>query len=151
MKVLDLNLLLYAINRRGPHHRAAKAWLETALSGDETVALPWVVVLGFLRLSTSARVFTTPLEPDQAVQVVDGWLASPTVELLDPGSAHWSLLRELLLDAGTAGNLTTDAHLAALAIERGAELCSTDTDFARFPKLRWLNLLGEWSAPPTSG
>lgn len=144
MKVLDLNVLLYALNADGPHHPAAKAWLEKTLSGDEAVGLPWVVVLGFLRLSTNPRVFPTPLEPAQAVSVLDSWLARPCVETLGPGSGHWSLLRELVLLAGTAADLTTDAHLAALAMERGAELHSTDTDFARFPRLRWVNLLAAW-------
>lgn len=145
MKVLDVNLLLYAVNRDGPHHAAAKGWLEDLLSGDETVALPWAVLLGFLRLSTNPRVFAAPLEPTQALELVGGWLVRPTVEPLDPGDEHWKVLSDLLSEAGTAGNLTTDAHLAALAIENGAELHSTDTDFARFGRLRWVNLLQEWS------
>lgn len=146
MKVLDVNLLLYAVNADGPHHRRAKAWLEDVLSADETVALPWVVLLGFLRLATNPRVFPRPLEPAQAVDVVDGWLARPAVVALGAGDEHWHVLRDLLEEAGTAGNLTTDAHLAALAIEHGAELHSTDTDFARFRRLRWVNLLTEWNA-----
>lgn len=145
MKILDLNVLLYAINSDGPHHAAAKAWLDEALQGDETVALPWVVLLGFIRLSTSPRVFPSPLGPEQALRVVDGWVERPTLETIGPGGEHWPVLRGLLLDAGTAGNLTTDAHLAALAIDHGAELCSTDTDFARFQGLRWVNLLAEWA------
>jgi len=144
MKVLDLNLLLYAVNADGPHHAAAKTWLEDTLSGDETVGLPWVVILGFLRLATHPRVFPAPLEAAQAVAVVDSWLTRPGVETLNPGSGHWGLLRELVLETGTAANLITDAHLAALAMEGGAELHSTDTDFARFPRLRWVNLLAEW-------
>ena len=144
MKVLDLNVLLYAVNADGPHHQAARAWLERLLSEDETVGLPWVVLLGFLRISTHPRVFATPLEPAQAIAVAESWLERPCVELLSPGSGHWELLRELLLASGTAADLTTDAHLAVLAIERGAELHSTDTDFARFGSLRWVNLLQEW-------
>ena len=146
MKVLDVNLLLYAINADSPHHEAAKAWLEDALSGDEVVALPWVVILGFLRLSTNSRVFARPLDPEQALGVADGWLSRPSIELLNPGGEHWGILRDLLGEAGTVGNLTTDAHLAALAIEHGAELHSTDTDFARFAHLRWVNLLMAWRA-----
>lgn len=146
MKVIDLNVLLYAVNAEGPHHRAAKAWLESLLSGDETTALPWVVILGFLRLVTHPSVFASPLRATQAIEVVEGWLSRPTVQTLGPGGEHWALLRDLLLAAGTAGNLTTDAHLAALAIEHGAELHSTDTDFARFTGLRWANLLAEWGA-----
>lgn len=141
MKVVDLNLLLYAVNRDSAHHARAKSWLEQALSGDEPVAVPWAVLLGFLRLATSPRVFRKPLAPGQAVDVVDGWLARPQVVPLTPGDEHWRILRELLEQSGTAGNLTTDAHLAALAIEHGAELCSTDGDFARFRHLRWVNPL----------
>ena len=144
MKVVDLNILLYAINTDGPHHAAAKSWLERALSGEETVGMPWVVILGFLRLSTHPGVFPTPLEPAEAVAVVDSWLARPCVETVAPGSGHWVLFRQLLLETGTAANLTTDVHLATLAMERGAELHSTDTDFARFAKLRWVNLLAGW-------
>lgn len=141
MKVVDVNLLLYAVNRDSPQHGAAKEWLERTLQEDEPVALPWVVVLGFLRLGTSPRVFPRPLEPKQALEVVDRWLAHPSVLALAAGEEHWRVLRDLLSQSGTAGNLTTDAHLAALAIENGAELCSTDTDFARFPRVRWSNPL----------
>lgn len=141
MKVLDLNILLYATNRDSPRHAVAKAWLESSLSGEESVAIPWVVVLGFLRIATSRQVFPRPISVDEAITVVDGWFAQPPVIALNPGDGHWRVLASLLAEAGSAGNLTTDAHLAALAIEHGAELCSTDTDFARFPKLRWLNPL----------
>lgn len=143
MKVVDLNLLLYAVNRDSHLHAPAKAWLERTLNDEEPVALPWAVLLGFLRLATSARVFPQPLPPDQALAVVDGWLARPLVVALAPGEEHWRILRDLLTRSGTAGNLTTDAHLAALAIEHAAELCSTDGDFARFPQLRWMNPLAE--------
>jgi toxin-antitoxin system PIN domain toxin len=145
VKVVDLNVLLYAVNVDGPQHERAKAWVEECLSGEEPVALPWVVLLGFLRLSTSPRVFPAPLTPEQALEVVGGWLACPSVVALAPGREHWPVLRDLLHDAGTAGNLTTDAHLAALAMEHGAELYSTDTDFARFRHVRWVNLLKAWS------
>lgn len=141
MKVVDLNLLLYAVNRDSAHHARAKAWLERMLADEEPAALPWVVLLGFLRLATSARVFPRPLLPDQAMAIVGGWLAQPGVVGLSPGEEHWRILRGLLAETGTAGNLTTDAHLATLAIDNGAELCSADIDFARFPKLRWTNPL----------
>lgn len=143
MKVVDLNLLLYAVNRESAEHARASAWLERVLAGSEPVAVPWAVILGFLRLATSARVFPKPLGPAAAAEVVDGWLSAPAVVPLSPGDEHWRILRSLLDGSGTAGNLTTDAHLAALAIERGAELCSTDADFARFPALRWTNPLAE--------
>jgi hypothetical protein len=141
VKLLDLNVLLYAVNRDSAHHARAKAWLEQTLTAEEPVALPWVVLLGFLRLATTPRVFPQPLGPGQALEVVDGWLACPAVVALAPGNEHWRILKDLLAESGTAGNLTTDAHLAALAIEHGAELCSTDADFARFARLRWRNPL----------
>lgn len=141
MKILDLNLLIYAINRDSALHERARAWLELVLSGDEAVAFPWVVLLGFLRLTTNPRIFQVPLKPEQAVAVVNEWLEQPAAVALNPGEEHWIILKDLLQESGTAGNLTTDAHLAALAIENGAELCSTDSDFARFPRLRWKNPL----------
>jgi toxin-antitoxin system PIN domain toxin len=141
MKVLDLNLLIYAVNRDSGFHARARSWLEATLSGDEPVGIPWAVILGFLRIATSDRVLPKPLKPDQGLTIVTGWLAQPAVFALSPGDGHWTTLRRLLDEAGTAGNLTTDAHLAALAIENGAELCSTDSDFARFPNLRWMNPL----------
>lgn len=141
MKVIDLNLLLYATNRDSPRHADAKAWIEETLSGEETVGLPWVVLLGFLRISTSHHVLPRPISIEKALEVVDGWLAQESVIAVNPGEEHWRIFQGLLSEAGSAGNLTTDAHLAALAIEHGAELCSTDSDFARFPALRWRNPL----------
>ena len=137
MRLLDLNLLLYAVNAESAQHGRARAWVEAAMNGAEAVAIPWVVILGFLRLATSRRVFDRPLDVEQACAVVDGWFARPNVVRLDPGPEHWRNLRTLFAAAGTAGNLTTDAHLAALAIEHECELCSTDADFARFPQLAW--------------
>lgn len=141
MKLVDLNLLLYAVNAESVCHARAKAWVEKVFSGNEPVGLPWVVLLGFLRLATNPRIFSRPLSPGQAMEIVDGWLVLPCVRILLPRADHWRVLRPLLDATGTAGNLTTDAHLAALAIENGCELCSTDSDFRRFPSLRWVNPL----------
>jgi len=140
MKILDLNLLLYAVNRDSEVHARARAFVETVLAGDEAIGIPWTVILGFLRLATSARVFPAPLSVAQAIDAVERWFR-PSVTQIGPGDRHWEILRDLLRESGTAANLTTDAHLAALAIERGAELCSTDNDFARFRGLRWTNPL----------
>ena len=137
MKLVDLSLLLYAIDERAPSHDRARAWLEDVLSGTEEVGFAWAVLLGFVRLSTSPAVFEAPLEAADALDVVDGWLAQPVAVVVDPSERHTRNLRDLLSPLGTAGNLTTDAHLAALAIEHGAELCSRDADFSRFPGLRW--------------
>ncbi len=141
MILIDLNLLLYATNGDSVHHQAARRWLEERLNDEEPVALPWAVVLGFLRISTNRRILPRPLTTAQALEVVDGWLELSVVRVLQPGQEHWRVLRDLLDEAGTAGNLTTDAHLAALAIENGCTLCSTDTDFARFKRLKWINPL----------
>lgn len=141
MKLLDANLLLYALDECSPRHAAAKPWLDRLLSGSETVALPWAVLLAVVRLSTRPSIFENPLTGGEALDVVDGWLAQPCTTVVYPSDRHSAVLRELLDELGTAGNLTSDAHLAALAIEHGAELCSSDTDFARFPGLRWTNPL----------
>jgi toxin-antitoxin system PIN domain toxin len=143
LKVVDLNLLIYAVNRDSPFHKRSRAWAERALSGEETVALPWAVVLGFLRVTTSPRILAHPLSTDQAIATVSAWLDLPNVVLLEPGDKHWELLQRTLSAVGTAGNLTNDAHLAVLAIEYGAELCSSDADFGRFSGLRWINPLIE--------
>lgn len=141
MRLLDLNLLIYAIDESAPLHQEARPWVEAALSGPGTIALAWNVVIGFLRLSTRASVFVDPLTVNEASDVIDGWLAQPAVTLVHPTDRHATVLRQLLSPLGTAGNLTGDAHLAALAIEHGAELCSTDADFSRFPGVRWINPL----------
>lgn len=141
MTLPDLNLLIYSVDRGSAWHEQAREWWQTLLSSGEPVALSWSVLLGFVRLSTRAQVFTAPLTADQALDLVDGWLSRPAVRIVHPGARHAAVLRDLLRPLGTAGNLTTDAHLAALAIEHGAQLCSADTDFARFSGLRWMNPL----------
>ena len=141
MKLPDVNLLVYAVDESSPRHEPARAWVEDRLSGTETFALAWVILLAFIRLTTSSRVFQSPLTAPQALDLVDSWLAQPCATVVHPTSRHAAVLRELLEPLGTAGSLTTDAHLAALAIEHGAELCSTDMDFSRFTGLRWTNPL----------
>jgi toxin-antitoxin system PIN domain toxin len=141
MILIDANLLIYAVNEDAPLHRKAKSWLEAALSGTETVGLSWTVLLAFLRLTTRAGVFRRPLAVELALDVVDAWLAQPAVVAVEPTAKHSRVLRDLLSALGTGGNLTSDAHLAALAIEHGADLCSSDADFSRFPRLRWRNPL----------
>ncbi len=141
MKVLDLNLLLYALNRDSTVHERARAFVDTAMSGEETIGIPWVVVLGFLRLATNPRVFPAALSIGKAIDTVDRWFERPSTTPLGPGERHWHILSALLRESGSTANLTTDAHLAALAIENGAELCSADSDFAHFRGLRWTNPL----------
>jgi len=141
VKIPDVNLLLYALDERSPHHARARSWVEQVLSGTETVGLSWQVLVAFVRLSTRHAVFEQPLTVHEAFDVVDGWLDQPPVTVVHPGRRHAAVLRELLAALGTAGNLTTDAHLAALAVEHGAELCSHDRDFGRFPGVRWVDPL----------
>lgn len=141
MKLLDVNLLIYAVNTSSPFHVDAKNWLETVLSGEDTLAIPWIVVVGFLRIATHPRILARPLTTENALTVIDALIAHPNVSLLSPPDDHWSLLRKFIAKSGTAGNLTTDAYIAALAIQYDAELCSTDTDFGRFAGLRWKNPL----------
>ena len=137
----DVNLLVYAYNSDAPHHAAAKAWWERLLSRRDTVGVPWMVSLGFVRLMTHRAVLVTPLPPPEAMDHVRSWLERSNVEVLEPGPRHLQILDSVLRELGAAGNLTTDAHLAALAIEHQCELHSNDSDFARFPGLRWRNPL----------
>ena len=139
MKIVDINLLIYAINKDAPHHSKAKKWLEDSLSSDEPFGFAWIVILGFLRIVTNGRIMPTPLIPEVAIDSVNDWLLQPPSLTIVPSHQHWSILKELLMPLGAAANLTSDAHLAALAIEHGARLYSTDNDFSRFQSLRWTN------------
>ena len=136
MVVLDANVLLYAIDDASLHHEQALSWLDASLAGTEAVAFAWVALLAFIRIATGAVVFPRPLSIDEATEQVDAWLAAPAAVVVQPTPRHATLLRGLLRDTGTAGNLTTDAHLAALALENGADVVSYDRDFARFPGIR---------------
>jgi uncharacterized protein len=135
--IVDVNLLVYAVNTLSTHHRDAKKWWEDVLSRGETIGLPWTTILGFIRLTTRSGIGMTAVPIGEAFDVVEDWLKVPTVSIVEPGARHLLILRTLLMQARTAGNLTSDAHLAALAIEHNAELCSSDRDFAKFRGLRW--------------
>ncbi len=135
----DINLLLHAYNTESPAHTAARAWWEELLNSTQPVGLAWAGMLGFIRLSTHRQILTNPMPVSTACGHVRAWLAQPYVSILDPGPRHAEILFGLLEWLGTGGNLTTDAHLAALAIEHQAELHSTDADFGRFSGLRWKN------------
>lgn len=141
MILVDTNLLIYAIDLDSPHQRKAQAWLEGILSGSTPVGLAWIVVLAFLRITTRKASAHTPLSPERAIAHVDSWLALPHVSLVFPGEKHWPILRNLLQSSGTAGNLTSDAHIAALAIEHGYAVYSSDHDFRRFAGLKVINPL----------
>jgi toxin-antitoxin system PIN domain toxin len=137
----DANLLIYAVNRDTPLHVPARAWLERVLSGTEPVALVWMVLLAFIRITTNPRIFAKPLATDHALAYVDGWLRQPHVRPLSPGDRHWMIVEGLLRTSGSAGNLVNDAHLAAIAIEHGCTLYSADHDFQRFSGLDFVDPL----------
>ena len=137
MKLVDANVLLYAVNGSDPRHETARSWLDNALGGDETVGFAWPVLLAFLRLSTKAGLFPAPLTPDQAIEVVRRWTEQPPAVIVEPTPRHASVLGGLLHEAGSGGNLVSYAHLAALALEHQAVVVSYDTDFVRFAGVRW--------------
>jgi len=141
MILVDANLLLYAYHPRAEQHAASRAWLETALSGSALVRFAWLTLWAFLRISTNPRVFARPLSASEAETAVSSWLSQPAAAILDPGERHWDILRGLLREGQTVGPLVMDAALAALAIEHGATLHTTDRDFSRFPSLNWTNPL----------
>jgi toxin-antitoxin system PIN domain toxin len=139
--VPDLNLLLYAHNAAAPLHGPARKWWDAALSDDTPVGLTWAVAMGFIRLVTHPSVLERPLSPHDALDRVDSWFERDNVLVLEPGPQHLSIVRRLFASTGVAGSLTTDTHLAAIAIEHRAELHSNDRDFERFPGLRLRNPL----------
>ncbi len=141
MIVPDINLLVHAYNNDAPFHDASRVWWEDSLSGRMTVGLAWVVMLGFVRIMSSHVVLTAPMEARDAVEHVQSWLARPQTQILVPGPRHLEIIGGLMSSANASGRLTTDAHLAALAIETQCEPHSNDVDFARFPGLRWVNPL----------
>ena len=141
MILVDANLLIYAHDSASDHHELARGWLETTFSGSEQIGLTWMVVLAFVRITTSPRPLEHPFSIAEAVELVTGWLERPTVALVHPGERHWEILRSLLEAGQAPGPLVMHAHLAALAIEHGATLATTDKDFTRFPGLRVFNPL----------
>ena len=141
MILVDANLLLYAYHPRAELHERSRAWLETALSGSRLVRFAWLTVWAFLRISTNPRAFERPLSMEEAEAAVSSWLAQPVAGILEPGERHWEILRGLARAGQASGALVMDAALAAIALEHGATLCSTDRDFARFPGLRWMDPL----------
>lgn len=139
MIIPDVNLLVYAHNRASVGHDRARLWWEDLVDREHPIGLPWAVMLGFIRLVTHPAVLVAPLAALDAVSYVRGWLDQPSVRIVEPGPRHLDLLEQCFRSTGVGGTLTTDTHLAALAIEHQAELHSNDADFARFPGLRWRN------------
>ena len=139
MIIPDINLLLYAYDSVSPFHAKAASWWRACLSDTETIGLPQVVVFGFVRVGTNARAFHHPMTPPEAARHVRSWLGQPVVQVLDSGPDHVGQVLKLLESVGAAGNLVTDAQIAAIALDHGAVLHTSDTDFVRFSGVRWLN------------
>lgn len=137
MILLDANVLLYAYDARSPRHLKAKAWLEKTFSGTDSVFLSWTTLLAFVRIVTHPRVFQSPLSLEAAILCVDGWLERPCVQVLQCGDDHWKIFCRVALGGQVRGPMIMDAHLAALAVEHGMTLVTTDRDFARFEGLRF--------------
>jgi toxin-antitoxin system PIN domain toxin len=137
MKIVDANVLLYAVNSSAEHHHDSRRWLDTALSGADTVGLAWVPLLAFVRLTTKVGLFPSPLRTADAMAQVQDWCRAPGAVVIGPTARHPDLLSTLLSQVGTGGNLVNDAHLAALALEHRGQIVSYDTDFSRFGDVRW--------------
>jgi len=141
--LVDANIILYAEDSLSPHHQQAREWWDGQLSQGGPVCLCWTVLSAFIRIGTNPRVFEQPLSIEQALARVQSWLDQPCTRVVRPTEQHWTIFQQMLTDGQAVANLVTDAHLAALAIEHGCELASTDSDFARFPKLKWSNPLSQ--------
>jgi uncharacterized protein len=139
--LVDANILLYAEDRLSAQHAEAREWWDTQLSGSSPVCLCWIVIGAFVRIATNSRVFENPLGVAQAVKRVRSWLDQPCTRVIEPTNRHWVVFQQMLVDGQALGNLVTDAYLAALAIQHGCKLMSTDADFARFPLVSWTNPL----------
>ena len=141
MILIDANLLLYAYHPKAEQHEKSRRWLEAVLSGTDVVGFAWLTLWAFVRISTNPRVFDNPLSASEAADAVSSWLDQPVSTILQPGDRHWDILRAVARDGQAVGPLFMDAVLAAIAMEHGATLCTTDRDFARFPGLKWTNPL----------
>ena len=137
MRLVDANVLLYAVNANAEHHQPTRTWLDRALAGGDVVGLTWIVLLAFVRITTKVGLFPHPLAASEASGQVREWVSAPGARVLHPGSEHFRILEHLLGQVGAGGNLVNDAHLAAIAVEHRAEVVSYDADFGRFDDVRW--------------
>lgn len=141
MILVDTNILIYAEDRLSPLHEEARQWWDIQLSGEFPVCLCWSILSSFIRISTNRQIFRQPLTVKQAITRVQSWINQPCVRLINPTEIHWQIFQSMLIEGQARANLVADAHLAALAVEHGCVLYSTDSDFSRFPKLKWKNPL----------
>ena len=141
MILVDTNILIYAEDRLSQLHEEARQWWDAQLSGESPVCLCWSILTSFFRISTNRQIFKKPLTMKQAITRVQSWIDQPCVRLINPTESHWQIFKKMLIECQANANLVVDAHLAALAIEHGCVLYSTDLDFSRFPKLKWKNPL----------
>jgi len=139
--VVDANLLIYAYDRASPRYEKSRHWLEEIFSGMEAVGLPWQSIAAFLRVMTNPKLHGRQYSLDEAAGIIEGWMAQPSVRILTPADDHWLQFRRMILEGRAAGPLISDAELAAVTVEYGGVLYTTDRDFARFPGLRWRNPL----------
>ena len=141
MTLIDANILIYAYNTGAPEHAKSRAWLEDAFSADDQICLPWSVIHAFLRLMTSGRVLPRPVAMEVIVGIVEEWLSLPQIVVTVPGPRYFEIFRRCLIEGQVRGNLVNDAHLAALALEYGATVCTADHDFMRFDGVNIINPL----------
>jgi toxin-antitoxin system PIN domain toxin len=141
MILVDTNILIYAEDSLSLLHDEARQWWDTQLSEEAPVYLCWSILTSFIRISTNRQIFKKPLTVNQAIMRVQSWIDQPCVRLINSTESHWKILQTMLLEGQAKANLVVDAHLAALAVEHGCILYSTDSDFSRFPKLKWKNPL----------
>jgi toxin-antitoxin system PIN domain toxin len=134
--LVDANILLHAYHPRSEHHESCRLWIEENFSGPSPVGLPWITIWAFLRISTNPRAFEKPLTMKEAEAITSSWFDAPAVRVIGPGERYWEILSTLLLEAQVFGPLVTDAALAALAIENGGSVCTTDRDFDRFHEVK---------------
>lgn len=141
MILVDANILLYAEDSLSEHHQPARQWWDRQLSGKDTVCLCWPVLTAFMRIGTNTRLHRRPLTLSEAIDRVQSWFDQPCTRLIAPTENHWPIFQRMLRAGNASANLASDGHLAALAVEHGCKLASTDSDFARFPELHWTNPL----------
>jgi toxin-antitoxin system PIN domain toxin len=141
MTLVDVNVLLYVVNRSAPQHERVRNWWDAAIRAERPLGLTWLVIVGFLRLATHPAIFDDPLTAEEASIKVETWLALPNVGVVTESETHWAQYQQLVHEVGAIGNLANDIHLAAIAIGSGASILSCDTDFARFQRVRWENPL----------